>query len=269
MTQPAISQHISSLEAQFGRQLFERHPRGVAPTKVAEELALRIGGSIDHLESVFAETQARSVHLSGSILLSGPSDILSDLVGPRLRALTENNLALRFSPAPGEESLLALESGAADFGFGINVPADPKIGYARLGSEELILAVPKSWERRFELPDDLPRTLLSTPFVAYEMGRQFIRQWLGHNGIDIGNTNECATAPDLRCLRNLVIAGFGWSVLPTYLARREIAAGTLISVDGPSGDPKVDYFLYWLKAGMRTPRLTAARNMILEQFQAK
>ena len=56
LTQPAVSQHIASLESAIGRTLFERHPHGVNPTAAADELAAEIGDRhLDGLDAAFAD----------------------------------------------------------------------------------------------------------------------------------------------------------------------------------------------------------------------
>lgn len=45
LTQPAVSGHIATLEAQLGRPLFQRHARGVVPTAIADDLAASLGQS--------------------------------------------------------------------------------------------------------------------------------------------------------------------------------------------------------------------------------
>nr|BFE86387.1 hypothetical protein GCM10020093_089880 [Planobispora longispora] len=42
MSQPAVSAQIKALETTLDRRLFERLPRGVAPTAAADELARRL-----------------------------------------------------------------------------------------------------------------------------------------------------------------------------------------------------------------------------------
>ena len=52
LTQPTVTSQIRALEAQLGRQLFQRLPRGVEPTAFARELAERISGPLDDLDVV-------------------------------------------------------------------------------------------------------------------------------------------------------------------------------------------------------------------------
>ena len=69
LTQPAVSQHIASLEGAIGRQLFERHAQGVTPTAAADELAADIGDRLDLAEAALAETGAARFQI---LLASGP-----------------------------------------------------------------------------------------------------------------------------------------------------------------------------------------------------
>lgn len=268
LTQPAVSQHIASLEAQLERQLFTRHARGVAPTVVADDLAHRISDGLDRAENALAELRARSSRLAGTLHLCGPSDILSDLVVPKLHILTENNLALRLYPAQGDETGQMLLAGKADFAFTVQAPADERIASKRIGMEELVLVAPPEMATRIKPRRGLAKSLSSQPFVAYELGLYLIRLWLDHNEIDVGRAEQSVVAPDLRCLRNLVVENFGWSVLPRYLIGAALDSGSLVEIAGPNGNPTTPYYARWLKSAMRSPRLTRAKELVLAQFAA-
>lgn len=266
LTQPAVSQHIASLEAQIERQLFIRQPRGVQPTAVADDLVRRVSEGLDLAESTLAEMRARSTRLAGRLHLCGPSDILSDLVGPRLHVLIRQNLSLSFHPAHGERVNELLLEGGADFGFGVGPVHDPRIASATVGAEELVLAAPPELAAQIRAAGDLARGIADQPFVAYENARMLNRQWLEHNGLDIGRAEQVVLAPDLRCLRNLLVHGFGWAVLPRFVVRKQLAEGSLEEITGPRGNPVTPYQMLWLKSALRNPRTAHARTLILQQF---
>ncbi|WP_272954311.1 LysR family transcriptional regulator, partial [Nocardiopsis dassonvillei] len=52
LSQPTVTTQIRSLERRLGHPLFERLPRGVAPTAEANDLAARVAGPLDALEVV-------------------------------------------------------------------------------------------------------------------------------------------------------------------------------------------------------------------------
>lgn len=56
LSQPTVTTQMRALERQTGRELFERLPRGVTPTPVADELAARVAAPLDELASVAGPT---------------------------------------------------------------------------------------------------------------------------------------------------------------------------------------------------------------------
>ncbi|GAA3444150.1 hypothetical protein Pve01_67250 [Planomonospora venezuelensis] len=50
LSQPAVSAQVRALETALERRLFDRLPRGVAPTPAADELARRLAAPLDALE---------------------------------------------------------------------------------------------------------------------------------------------------------------------------------------------------------------------------
>ncbi len=264
LTQPAVTGHIASLEAQLERKLFTRHARGVTPTVIADELASRVTGAIDVAENVLAEVRARSMRVSGTIHLCGPSDILSDLITDRIKTLMHSNLAVQLHPAVDDEPPRMLVEGRSDFAFTVKVPDDPRIEAALYGREELLLVAAPEVVERIGRETALAEALQEVPFLSYDLQRYLIRMWIEHNQMSIGNAEEAVTTPDLRALRNFVVEGFGWSVLPRYLVAAHLRSGALDVIAGPRGNPEIAYYLLWLKSAMRNPRTARAKALLLQ-----
>lgn len=268
LTQPAVSQHIASLESHLGRALFRRHARGVEPTAIAREFARRTGDPLDMIEEALAETRASATRMVGTIHLTGPSDILSDLVSPHLGVLTRQNLSVDMHPAIGDDITHRLLGGNADFGFGVVLPEDPRLEAQIAGREEILLVAPPDMATVINSAGDIGKALEDQPYVSYSAQRDLIRFWMDHNGVDVGRSEEKVTAPDLRALRRLVQAGLGWSILPRYLIVDYLSDGSLVSIHGKNGPLFVNYYLLRTKASRRNPRLVAARKLLLESFEA-
>lgn len=268
LTQPAVSQHISSLETFLEKPLFRRHPRGVEPTVAAKELARRTATQLDHIEEVLSETRARTTRLAGTLHVSGPSDILSDLVSPHLSAITKNNMSVSMLPGTGQAVWNRLLEGTADFGFTVMTPKDGRLEFEIAGREELLLTVHPDMANAFRKSTDFGPILEDLPYVGYSDQRDLIRFWTRHNGVDVGGAEEVVTAPDLRALRTLVAAGLGWSVLPRYLVIDHLRNGSLIAIPGSNGPMFADFHLVRTRASRRTPRLVKARNLLMDSFRA-
>ena len=269
LTQPAVSGHIASLEAQIERKLFTRHTRGVLPTVIADELARRVSLSLDIAENALAEVKARSAVLSGTIHLCGPSDILSDLVTDRLKALTASGLAVNLIPANDAAQIEMLLEGRADFAFSVRASEDQRIGLEAYGQEEMLLvAVPRIAEQ-IARSRDLANGLRVTPYLTYDVQRYLVLNWLEHNEIELNLGQEAIIAPDLRALRNFVAQGMGWSITPSYLVKSALSDGSLVEIKGPRGNPLMSFYLLWLKSAMRNPRTARAKALLTQPQNAE
>ena len=61
MTQPAMSQHLASLEAEVGETLFTRTSRKLVPTERGKQLFSHL---VPHIESLEEKTMGLKLHLS-------------------------------------------------------------------------------------------------------------------------------------------------------------------------------------------------------------
>ena len=164
LSQPAVSGHIASLEAQIERQLCTRHARGVKPSAIADELAQRISLALDTAENALAEVKSRSALLSGTIHICGPTDILSDLIVPPLQALIANGLAVHLIPSNDAAQIEMRLDGRADFAFSVWPSADPCIGQELYGQDELILVADPKIADAIKCPEDLTLDLTAAPY---------------------------------------------------------------------------------------------------------
>lgn len=85
---------MRSLERQTGRELFERLPRGVAPTPVAHDLAARVSTPLDALAAATGDGTA-SAERPAPVHLAGPAELLCTRVLPALAPLISDGVRLR------------------------------------------------------------------------------------------------------------------------------------------------------------------------------
>src|ERR1700677_4611890 len=112
VSQPSATAQVKALEASLGRPLFERLPRGMAPTAAAEELAGTVAGPLDALDSVLAGDlampPARAVHLGG------PAELMCARVLPLLAPLVADGLRLRVTLGLPDSLAAGLTDGSLD-----------------------------------------------------------------------------------------------------------------------------------------------------------
>ncbi|MEM6354219.1 MAG: LysR family transcriptional regulator [Pseudomonadota bacterium] len=266
LTQPAVSQHVSSLEAQVGRSLFVRQPRGVVPTGFAQDLAAQIGDSLDRAEEALARMRARSAHLSGVVHLAGPAELMAARMAPSLKALQRTGLDVRVHLGGKASIYYQLTSGQVDLAFTASTPDDLRLASAFVGVERLIaVAVPDVVQRIVGAPT-LQAGLRAEPLLAYDADRPLVRNWLEVNGVEAEGLLPAITAPDLRLLTALVRQAMGWSVIPDYLCESALAAGTLMRIPGVAAEPTNPFHLVWQKSGLRHPRVAHARDVLLQSW---
>lgn len=260
LTQPAVSQHVASLEAQIGRRLFERGARGVSPTAIADDLAAAVGQTLDQAVTALAEVRSRSDRLSGVVHIAAPADLMAEGIAPLLSPLIAAGLDLRLHVGGRQDLYDWLRSGQADLAVTASLPVDPRLGCREIGGEALLaVAAPALWQR---IGPGLA-ALAGLPYVAYDLDRPLVRTWLDANTLPPLSAVPVATAPDLRVLRALIRCGAGWSVLPDYLCRDDLAAGTMVEIPAPVRQPRNAFYLVWPQSALRHPRVAFARQELL------
>ncbi len=263
VTQPAVSQHIASLEAQIGKSLFERHARGVRPTAVADDLAASLGTTLDSAEAALASLRARSADVSGIVHIAAPADYLAEAIAPRLPPLLAAGLELRLHTG-GRGTLYAmLLEDRADLAITASLPDDPRLAFEPLGTERLIAVAAPELADRLARSDDLGAALADIPHIAYDLDRPLVRTWLIANDIAMPARLPAVTAPDLRVVRALLCNGDGWSVLPNYMCEDHIRSGLLTEIAPPITTPENRFYLVWARSALRQPRIAFARDTLL------
>ncbi len=82
---------------------------------------------------------------------------------------------------------------------------------------------------------DFSADLIKEPLLAYDLKLSLIDHWLDKNRIKYQTLLPAVVGQDLRGMRSLLCAGFGWSVIPAFLCQAQIAQGELVVLDAPVG----------------------------------
>jgi DNA-binding transcriptional LysR family regulator len=267
LTQPAVSQHIASLEGAIGRQLFERHAQGVTPTPAADELAADLGDRLDLAEAALATARARSAEMAGAVRIIGHADFLSEMIAPLLVPMLETGMRVRLETANHDGVLHSLIEGHCDLGLTAAAINDRRLRSELVHSERVIGVAAPAVAARIAAAGDLVSALATEPVLAYNIEQSLIDEWLETNHLRREPVSPALVAPDLRGLRALLGVGFGWSVLPTYLCATELARGDLVEIPAPIGPAINSYFLVWSPSALRQPRIAHARQTLVERLR--
>ncbi|WP_328808193.1 LysR family transcriptional regulator [Nonomuraea antri] len=257
LSQPAVTAQIKTLESTLDRPLFDRLPRGVAPTAAADELARRVSGALDALDEVVsAELPAEE-----AVHLGGPAEFLCEQVIPMLAPLVRAGLRVRTTLGLADDLLAGLAAGRLDLVISTIRPRMRGVLADPVYDEEFILvAAPEL------AAGDEP--LAALPVVAYAEELPIVRRyWRTVFGRRSTMTAQ-VVVPDLRGVRSAVLAGMGMSVLPAYLCRGDLAAGRLVALAEPEVAPINTGYLAVRSGAPARPAVARVRAHLLDAFRA-
>ncbi|MFJ8109461.1 LysR family transcriptional regulator [Streptomyces sp. NPDC096132] len=264
LSQPTVTTQMRTLERQAGRELFERLPRGVAPTAVADELAARVAAPLDELAAVTGPDPARAGR-ADPVHLAGPAELLCTRVLPALAPLVAEGVRLRVATGLTDHLLEELRAGRHDLVVATLRPRGRALTAVPLTDEEFVLVAAPSWAERLRgrLAAEGPSALHSVPLVTYAEDLPIARRYWRHV---FGRRLSCPaalTVPDLRGVLAAVVAGAGFTVLPRYLCLDELASGALVPLHTPDDPPINTGYLVQRPGAVENPDVRRVRELLL------
>ncbi|MFH9725162.1 LysR family transcriptional regulator [Streptomyces sp. NPDC017254] len=265
LSQPTVTTQIRALERQTGRELFERLPRGVAPTAVAHDLATRVAPPLDALAAATGHETAPHER-AAPVHLAGPAELLCTRVLPALAPLTAEGVRLRITPGLTDPLLDELRAGRHDLVIATFRPRGRALTAVPLMDEEFALVAAPVWADRVgdRLAEEGPAALHTVPLITYAEDLPIARRYWRHV---FGARLSCpaaVTVPDLRGVLAAVSAGAGFTVLPRYLCEDELASGALVPLLRPDDPPINTAYLAQRPGRPANPDVTRVRDLLIE-----
>lgn len=267
LSQPTVTTQLRALEDQMGRRLFERLPRGVTPTPVADDLAARLAGPMDALEAVAGGAPQEREVPEPAVLLGGPAEMFTAAIVPALAPLVEQGVRLRITTGLADDLLAGLRTGRYDLVISSIRPRGRTLLAEPLADEEFALVASPAWARRLDtdlLTRDGPSALAGAPLVSYAEDLPILRRYWRHVFGTRLSGDAAIVVPDLRAVKAAVVAGAGVTVLPTYLCAQELADGTLVRLLDPDDPPINTGFLVQRTGARPLPHVRLVRDLILQ-----
>ncbi|MDH6108504.1 DNA-binding transcriptional LysR family regulator [Kitasatospora sp. MAP12-15] len=272
LSQPTVTAQIRALERRLGRELFERQARGVAALPFADELATQLSGPLDQLVSLSTSvTGEERTGPAEPVHLAGPAEFLCMTLLPALAPLVAEGVRLRLATGLTEPLLEELRAGRHDLVVSTHRPRGRALAAVPLADEEFVLVAAPSWAERLagpDLPADLPAALHRVPLISYAEDLPIARRYWRHVFERRLNCPAAVTVPDLRGVLAAVTAGAGFSVLPSYLCRAELASGALVLLHEPEDPPINTAYLVQRPGASTNPHLARVRDHLLDSARA-
>lgn len=228
MSRANVSYHLGAFERSVGQQLVRRTTRRIEPTEIGLQLYEHGRKIRNELEAARESVATLGQSLQGRVRLSVPSGYGQLVMSPWL---------IDFKRAyPGIVLDVAFENRVVDLlrdevDIAVRVMSDPpdNLVARNMGPVRYVACAAKAYAKAHGLPhtlDDLDKLPLITSGVV---GRQLRLSAYLH-----GERHEVPLSPSLMSenfafLREAILAGLGVGLVPDYVVRDEVAAGSVLT----------------------------------------
>ena len=221
VSQPAVSQQLSSLEEFIGAPLFDRTARGMIPTARGRALYVELFEAMDRLERVGRSLQPTG-GLGRAIRFGTSPEYFQNFA---LRRLAPLGVPLTITFGDDASLLAQLEVGALDAVVTVSKPSGKTLQFRPLGEQRFRLIGPMSLEPppRSMSVKEMAAWLNQQRWVSYSEERPVTRRFWQHV---LGARFEAETmlvVPDLRAVITAVQLEMGVSIVPEFACLDAIA----------------------------------------------
>jgi DNA-binding transcriptional LysR family regulator len=235
LVQPAVTRQIRTLEDELSVLLFERTRQGMVLTPAGEVLVDRARRALLELERATAQIRPEPGHVTG-IVAVGVLESLADLIPAALAtAVRERHPGIELRILAGYSGYLQqwLDEGDVDLALLYNLADTPSLAVIPMLEERLWAVAPPDAGLQPEKPVAWEH-LLAHPLVLPISGHG-LRALIDQARSAISVTPDIAIETNsMRLQKQLVLAGYGWTVLPAAGVASDVASGVL------SGAPLVE-----------------------------
>ena len=235
LRQPTISAHVQELEKAVGGKLLYRIPGKVSLTPLGLMLVERAKHLLTFKRETVAAVEQFHGTLSGELWVGGSSIpgeyLLPQKLGEFAKKYPLVKPILRIGDSAGiVEDLL---DGKVEIGFVGFKGKDPRLTFAKIWDDEMVVAVPKGhpWTKRKTMS---VADLRTEKFISREHGSgtlDSIRQLLAKRRQPADDfLNISMELGSTEAIKEALMAGFGFSILSRISIRHELEEGTIVEV---------------------------------------
>lgn len=259
----SVSRRLTRLEALLGVTLLRRTPRLVQATEVGAAYRARLGRALELLDD--ATEQAREAHdqPTGRLRVTAAIDVGQSLLAPLVAEFVE-----RFPEVTVEMVLsgevLDFDAHQIDVALRAGVLRDSNLIAHKVDvAEARLFAAPAYLERRGTpaSPSELAHHRLVLTRVSGTEPTLALRH--GDGAPEEVLVRPSIVALDFMFAKEVALAGGGIAMLPTLIARRELAAGSLVAVLPEHWTFRGSLYLVHHGARFLPPKVRAFRDFVI------
>ena len=265
-TQPAVSRQVAALEEHLGARLIQRTTRSLALTEDGRDLLGHARRVLDSVEEAEASVGRRH-SLPGGLVRLGTSSTFGRLyVAPRIPRLLERypDLSIDLRMSDGVSDLVAE---GIDLAIRVGAVQDLSLVSRKIGSSRRIAVASASCIAAYGEPH-APADLARLPCIIFT-GSNTPAEWLfeGPNGpVSVSVAGRFRT-DNGEGVREAVLAGLGFAVLPVWFFGTELTDGRLLPVLTGWEPPRSAISAVYPSRRNLAPRTRAVIDFLIEEFR--
>ena len=255
LTQPTISNHISTLEKELDTKLLERGSKTVYPTPSGKILYQDAEKMLNLREAAVCAVRRYNKELKGNLTICA-STVPSQYVLPNLMtAFREEypNVVFQINRQDSGQVVETIVHRNAVLGFTGTTSEDRDIAFESFTSDRMVIITPNTEKFRKMDPHSFDLNLLrSEPIVLREEGsgtRKEMEHFLSQVNLDIGELNVVAQFDDPDSIKHAVSKGLGISIISRAAVEDYVSFGQLLTFELKNVIMERNLYMVYRKGG--------------------
>ncbi|MFV0440032.1 MAG: selenium metabolism-associated LysR family transcriptional regulator [Lachnospirales bacterium] len=251
IAQPTISMHLKNLEDELSTKLINRSSKRFELTDRGEQLysfAQNILKSRDDLLIKWGEEESTSIRL-------GISSIYSNYYLPKLILeynKKNDNAYFAIEQKDSSQIIEGVENGLYDIGLVGMQKENKNLTFKMFHEDTLVLVTPNTQEYadlQLNNEEDLMK-ILENPIIMREDGSgsgKMVKDLFQKINFDENELHIAAKADNVEIIKNLVIGGFGITLISESVVKDSVESGQLLQFELPTKYAKRELFMVMQK----------------------
>ena len=231
LTQSAISHAMKALEGEIGCRLLDRIGKSVVLTQAGEQLLARAERILDEMSAARLELSHLGKWGSSRLRIGASTTACQYVLPAVLREFKESfpRCAISIEPGDTPEAIESLRAHRIDLAVNLEPRREDQLEFRPLFTDELLFVMSPihEWARAGRVPrDDIARQhyiLYGKTSYTFQMIEEYFREEniVLHSLLDLGN---------MEAIKELVKLGLGISIIAPWTAKKDIEAGSLVTL---------------------------------------
>ncbi len=270
ITQSTVSQHISSLENEFGLKLLDRTGKGVFPTGAGKILLERARQLVSQAKEV-PLAMKRFKGLEHGILKIGASNIPGNyLIPPAISKFLGRYPGVGVTVLQGDsrETLERLSRGEIEIGIIGTLFDEGEVEFSPLGQDRIVLVVKADhpWANRNSVRLN---ELLNERYIIREAGsgtEKTVREAMAKSGVETSRMKVQASLGSNEAVKQAVTAGIGAAFISEMSITKDLARQEIVTVKVRGLTISRRFYLIRRKKRDLSPPGRAFADLLLEMY---